>query len=84
MSAFYSAFMGEINAAKKHFDLLRRSPPGSPLLPKYAGAARWVTDAQQLLLLILRFSLGVPCGERAVHLKSHILRCTKPPELHLV
>ncbi|WIA13292.1 hypothetical protein OEZ85_006876 [Tetradesmus obliquus] len=40
MSAFYSAFMGEINAAKKHFDLLRRSPPGSPLLPKYAGAAR--------------------------------------------
>jgi dynein heavy chain len=40
MSAFYTAFMGEINAAKKHFDLLRRSPPGSPLLPKYAGAAR--------------------------------------------
>jgi dynein heavy chain len=42
MSAFYTAFMGEINAAKKHFDLLRRSPPGSPLLPKYAGAARYV------------------------------------------
>eukprot|EP00879_Flechtneria_rotunda_P019356 GHRR01020328.1.p1 GENE.GHRR01020328.1~~GHRR01020328.1.p1 ORF type:complete len:1679 (+),score=578.13 GHRR01020328.1:143-5179(+) len=40
VSVFYGKFMGEINAAKKHFDLLRRCPPGSPLLPKYAGAAR--------------------------------------------
>jgi dynein heavy chain len=40
MSKFYSKFMSEINAAKKHFDLLRHNPPASPMLPKYAGAAR--------------------------------------------
>lgn len=44
MSAFYGKFMAEINATKKHFDLLRRSPPSSPVLPKYAGAARLVTE----------------------------------------
>lgn len=40
VSSFYSKFMAEINAAKKHFDLLRRTPPASPVLPRYAGAAR--------------------------------------------
>lgn len=39
-SGFYTKFMAEINAVKKHFDALRRSPPVSPMLPQYAGAAR--------------------------------------------
>lgn len=40
MSEFYRRFMGEINAVKKHFDTLRRTPTTSPMLPHYAGAAR--------------------------------------------
>lgn len=41
MSGFYHRFMAEINAIKKHFDTLRRTPTTSPMLPHYAGAARW-------------------------------------------
>lgn len=41
MSEFYRRFMAEINAVKKHFDTLRRTPTTSPMLPHYAGAARW-------------------------------------------
>lgn len=40
VSNFYGKFMTEINAAKKHFDMLRRNPPSSPMMPRYAGAAR--------------------------------------------
>lgn len=39
-SDFHRRFMAEINSVKKHFDLLRRTPTTSPMLPKYAGAAR--------------------------------------------
>lgn len=41
VSGFYGKFMAEINAAKKHFEQLKRNFPGSPVLPKYAGAARY-------------------------------------------
>lgn len=37
---FHNRFMAEINAVKRHFDLLRRNPPKSPSMPKYAGQAR--------------------------------------------
>lgn len=37
---FYGLFMAEINVVKKIFDGVRRAPPKSSLLPKYAGTAR--------------------------------------------
>lgn len=40
VSEFYRRFMAEINSIKKHFDVLRRTPPSSPILPHYAGAAK--------------------------------------------
>lgn len=40
MSEFYRRFMAEINAIKKQFDVLRRAPPTSPMLPLYAGTAK--------------------------------------------
>lgn len=36
---FYSIFLAEINIVKKQFDIIRRSPPNHPILPKYAGSA---------------------------------------------
>jgi dynein heavy chain len=39
-SEFFNLFNAEINTVKKLFDSVRRSPPKSPILPKYAGAAR--------------------------------------------
>lgn len=39
-SEFYVAFNAEINVVKKLFDAVRRMPPKSPILPKYAGTAR--------------------------------------------
>eukprot|EP00983_Pelagomonas_calceolata_P107032 1159301-Pelagomonas_calceolata.AAC.3 len=39
-SEFYAAFNAEINVVKKLFDAVRRVPPKSPILPKYAGTAR--------------------------------------------
>jgi len=39
-SEFYVAFNVEINIVKKLFDAVRRMPPKSPILPKYAGTAR--------------------------------------------
>lgn len=39
-SEFYTAFNAEINVVKKAFDAVRRAPPKSPILPKYAGTAR--------------------------------------------
>jgi dynein heavy chain len=42
MSHCCGEFMAEVNAIKKHLDVVRRSPPSSPVLPRHAGAARWV------------------------------------------
>jgi dynein heavy chain len=39
-SEFYNLFNAEINTVKKLFDTVRRTPPKSPILPKYAGTAR--------------------------------------------
>ena len=39
-SEFYSLFNSEINIVKKQFDSVRRAPPKSQILPKYAGTAR--------------------------------------------
>ena len=39
-SEFYNLFNSEINIVKKLFDSVRRTPPKSPILPKYAGSAR--------------------------------------------
>lgn len=39
-SEFYLLFNSEINTVKKLFDAVRRQPPKSPILPKYAGTAR--------------------------------------------
>lgn len=36
---FYNIYLTEINAVKKQFDLIRRSPPKHPILPRYAGSA---------------------------------------------
>jgi dynein heavy chain, axonemal len=41
-SDFYNTFMNEMNIVKKQFDHLRRTPPKSPVLPRYAGAARCI------------------------------------------
>ena len=41
-SEFYNLFNSEINIVKKQFDAVRRAPPKSSILPKYAGAARYV------------------------------------------
>ncbi|KAK9823872.1 hypothetical protein WJX72_006072 [[Myrmecia] bisecta] len=38
-SELYAHFMNELNAVKKAFDLVRRAPPKSPVLPRYAGQA---------------------------------------------
>jgi dynein heavy chain len=38
---YFAAFAAEINLVKKLFDGVRRAPPRSPLLPKYAGTARY-------------------------------------------
>eukprot|EP00798_Chlamydomonas_sp_ICE-L_P021926 gene21926-28972_t len=43
-SEFYNHFNSEVNIVKKQFDTLRRSPPKSPILPKYAGAARYALN----------------------------------------
>ena len=40
VAGFYNQFMAEINCVKKQFDVLRRAPPKSPVLPKHAGVAR--------------------------------------------
>lgn len=40
-SEFYMMFNSEINVVKKLFDSVRRVPPKNPMLPKYAGSARW-------------------------------------------
>ncbi|CAG9464381.1 unnamed protein product [Pedinophyceae sp. YPF-701] len=45
-SELYQMFTQEINVVKKQLDLIKRSPPPSPFLPRYAGAAYW---AQALL-----------------------------------
>lgn len=39
-SEMWQAFNGEINLVKKLFDAVRRTPPKSPILPRFAGAAR--------------------------------------------
>ena len=39
-SEFYNMFNSEVNVVKKLFDSVRRAPPKSPIMPKYAGAAR--------------------------------------------
>lgn len=39
---FYGLFMAEINTVKKLFDAVKRSQPKSPILPRYAGLAKWV------------------------------------------
>ena len=43
-SEFYNLFNAEINTVKKLFDHMRRSPPKSPILPKYAGTARFAMN----------------------------------------
>lgn len=39
-SSFYARFTAELNAVKRHLDVLRHSLPASPMLPHYAGIAR--------------------------------------------
>ncbi|GMH41208.1 hypothetical protein BSKO_09118 [Bryopsis sp. KO-2023] len=46
---FYNIFMAEINTVKKQFDIIRRSPPKSPVLPKYAGSAIWALNLMRRL-----------------------------------
>jgi dynein heavy chain, axonemal len=48
-SEFFNAFMAEINQVKKQFDHIRRSPPKNPILPKYAGQARYALDLMKRL-----------------------------------
>ena len=36
---FYISFMADLNVVKKQLDLVRRSPPKDPMLPRYAGQA---------------------------------------------
>lgn len=43
-SEFYNLFNAEINMVKKLFDAVRRAPPKSPLMPKYAGTARYAMN----------------------------------------
>lgn len=38
-SDFYISFMADLNIVKKQLDLVRRSPPKDPMLPRYAGQA---------------------------------------------
>ena len=46
----FSAFVQELNIVKKHFDQTRKSPPSSPHLPKYSGAAMWALSLCQRLI----------------------------------
>ena len=39
-TAFYGRWGAELNAVKKQLEALRRAPPRSPALPRYAGAAQ--------------------------------------------
>ena len=45
---FYRAFDGEINQIKKLFEALKKTSPRSPILPKYAGSARYARSLQLL------------------------------------
>jgi hypothetical protein len=38
---FYKRFDAEIGAVKKHLEPLKQLPTSSPMLPQYAGTARW-------------------------------------------
>ena len=46
---FYRTFDSEINQIKKLFEGLKKSSPRSPILPKYAGSARYALNLQRRL-----------------------------------
>lgn len=64
-SRFYGRLLGEVNAAKRHFDVLRRSAHGSPLMPKHAGTARCGEARRALALASTCCCADAPGGERA-------------------
>ncbi|GIM07381.1 hypothetical protein Vretimale_11536 [Volvox reticuliferus] len=46
---FFGLFMAEINTVKKLFDAVKRSQPKSPILPRYAGLAKYAMNLMRRL-----------------------------------
>lgn len=46
---FFGLFMAEINTVKKLFDAVKRSQPKSPIMPRYAGLAKYAMNLMRRL-----------------------------------
>jgi dynein heavy chain len=46
---FFALFNAEINTVKKLFDAVKRSQPKSPILPRYAGLAKYAMNLMRRL-----------------------------------